>query len=52
MNSDNRANVTAEGVDLLDRMLRYDHYERLTAAEALSHAYFSESRFAEYLIIG
>lgn len=41
MTTDNKPNVTSEVIDLLDRLLRYDHYERLTAAEALSHAYFS-----------
>lgn len=42
MNADNKPNVTPEVIDLLDKLLRYDHYERFTAAEALSHAYFSE----------
>ena len=41
-NVDNRQNVSGEVIVLLERMLRYDHAERLTAAEALSHAYFSE----------
>ena len=41
MSTDNRPNVTTEVIDLLDKLLRYDHGERLTAAEALSHAYFS-----------
>lgn len=42
VNNENRANMSNEVVDLLDRLLRYDHCERLTAAEALSHAFFSE----------
>ncbi|KAH0524256.1 hypothetical protein TsFJ059_006787 [Trichoderma semiorbis] len=29
-----------EAVDLLDRLLRWDHKQRLTAAEALNYAYF------------
>lgn len=41
MTTDNKPNVTTEVIDLLDKLLRYDHGERLTAAEALSHAYFS-----------
>ena len=41
VNADNRANAGHEVLDLLDRLLRYDHCERLTAAEALSHTYFS-----------
>lgn len=41
MTTDNKPNITTEVIDLLDKLLRYDHTERLTAAEALSHAYFS-----------
>ena len=40
--TDNRPNASHEALDLLDKLLRYDHGERLTAAEALSHPYFSE----------
>jgi serine/threonine protein kinase len=29
-------------MDLLDKLLRYDHQQRLTAKEAQAHAYFSE----------
>ncbi|KAL6309380.1 kinase-like protein [Sparassis latifolia] len=39
--ADNRALVSHDSLDLLDRLLRYDHQERLTAAEAQSHAYFN-----------
>lgn len=28
-------------------MLRYDHWERVTAAEALAHPYFSKWRFSD-----
>lgn len=31
-------------IDLLDRLLRYDHQERLTAAEAMAHPYFEPVR--------
>ncbi|GJE99290.1 casein kinase II subunit alpha [Phanerochaete sordida] len=41
MTTDNKPNITTEVIDLLDKLLRYDHTERLTAAEALSHAYFN-----------
>ncbi len=37
--------VTGEALDLLDKLLRYDHAERLTAHEAQAHVYFSESYF-------
>lgn len=33
--------VTPEALDFLDNLLRYDHAERLTAREAMSHAYFA-----------
>lgn len=46
MTNDNKPNVTTEVIDLLDKLLRYDHLERLSAAEALSHAYFSMSHNA------
>ena len=39
--SENRMNVSHEAIDLLDKLLRYDHWERVTAAEAMAHAYFS-----------
>mmetsp|Transcript_8393 Transcript_8393/g.20924 ORF Transcript_8393/g.20924 Transcript_8393/m.20924 type:complete len:390 (-) Transcript_8393:266-1435(-) len=32
---------SAEAFDLLDRILRYDHHERLTCAEAMAHPYFA-----------
>ena len=41
MTTDNKANITTEVIDLLDKLLRYDHHSRLTAAEALAHSYFS-----------
>ncbi len=31
-----------QALDLLDRLLRYDHQERLTAAEAMQHPYFAD----------
>ncbi|PAA63986.1 hypothetical protein BOX15_Mlig012402g1, partial [Macrostomum lignano] len=33
--------VSAEAIDFLDRLLRYDHAERLTAREAMEHPYFT-----------
>ncbi|KAK7686325.1 hypothetical protein QCA50_010549 [Cerrena zonata] len=44
VNPENRPNVSNEALDLLDKLLRYDHWERVTAAEALAHAYFNNVR--------
>ncbi len=41
MTLDNRQNVSADGLDLLDKLLRYNPQERATAAEALAHSFFS-----------
>ncbi|KAI0075318.1 kinase-like protein [Panus rudis PR-1116 ss-1] len=41
---ENRLNVSSEALDLLDKLLRYDHWERLTAGEALAHTYFNNVR--------
>lgn len=40
MHSENQHLVSAEAVDFLDKLLRYDHQERLTAKEAMQHPYF------------
>jgi casein kinase II subunit alpha len=40
VNSDNQHLVSPEAIDFLDKLLRYDHYERLTAREAMDHPYF------------
>lgn len=36
--------ATLEALDFLDKCLRYDHQERLTAREAQAHAYFNSVR--------
>ena len=36
-----------EAVDFVSKLLRYDHQERLTAQEAMAHAYFAPIRSAE-----
>ncbi|KAF9578988.1 Casein kinase II subunit alpha [Lunasporangiospora selenospora] len=36
--------VNDESIDLLDKLLRYDHHERLTATEAIAHPYFDPVR--------
>jgi serine/threonine protein kinase len=38
--SDNKRCVSNEAIDLLDKLLRFDHQERLTAREAQQHPYF------------
>lgn len=32
--------VSNAAIDFLDKLLRYDHQERLTAEEAMNHVYF------------
>ncbi len=34
--------MSREALDLLDKLLRYDHRERLSAKEAMDHPYFCE----------
>ncbi|OAY67755.1 Casein kinase II subunit alpha [Ananas comosus] len=36
-----------KAIDFLDRLLRYDHQDRLTAREAMAHPYFQQVRAAE-----
>ena len=43
MHGENQHLVSAEALDFLDKLLRYDHQERLTAREAMEHQYFCES---------
>jgi casein kinase II subunit alpha len=40
INSDNQRFVSNEAIDFLDKLLRYDHQERLTPLEAMDHPYF------------
>lgn len=44
--SENKHLVSPEAMDFLDGLLRYDHQERLTAKEAMQHAYFAPVREA------
>jgi len=44
VNTDNQLHCTSDGFDLLEKLLRYDHCERLTAKEAQSHVYFNPVR--------
>ena len=47
LNPDNQHLVSPEAVDLLDKLLRYDHQERLSPTEAMQHPYFAPLRAAE-----
>ncbi|XP_061620783.1 casein kinase II subunit alpha'-like isoform X3 [Phyllopteryx taeniolatus] len=38
--TENQHLVSPEALDLLDKLLRYDHQQRLTALEAMKHPYF------------
>eukprot|EP00730_Choanoeca_flexa_P017684 TRINITY_DN8548_c0_g2_i3.p1 TRINITY_DN8548_c0_g2~~TRINITY_DN8548_c0_g2_i3.p1 ORF type:complete len:349 (+),score=78.19 TRINITY_DN8548_c0_g2_i3:165-1211(+) len=42
INAENRHLCTDEAVDLVDKLLRYDHQERLTAQEAMQHPFFKD----------
>ena len=40
INVENQHLVSEEGIDFVAKLLRYDHQERLTAREAMCHAWF------------
>lgn len=40
VNAENRLLAPSDALDLLDKLLRFDHQERLTAREAMAHPYF------------
>jgi len=44
--TENQHLVSPEAIDFLDKLLRFDHQERLTAVEAQAHAYFAPVREA------
>lgn len=50
--SENQHLVTDEALDFLNRLLRYDHAERLTAKEAQMHPYFAPVRQQESMKVG
>ncbi|KAL8794319.1 MAG: hypothetical protein Q9195_003145 [Heterodermia aff. obscurata] len=47
VNAENQRFVSNDAIDFLDKLLRYDHQERLTAMEAMAHPYFTPVRAAE-----
>jgi len=42
VNQDNKHRINIESLDIVDKLLRYDHTERLTATEAMAHPYFRD----------
>ena len=44
---ENQHLVTPEAIDLLDKLLRYDHQERLSPVEAMQHLYFAPVKAKE-----
>eukprot|EP00611_Tribonema_gayanum_P020525 TRINITY_DN375_c0_g2_i1.p5 TRINITY_DN375_c0_g2~~TRINITY_DN375_c0_g2_i1.p5 ORF type:complete len:148 (-),score=71.51 TRINITY_DN375_c0_g2_i1:316-759(-) len=44
VNSDNSELVSDAAFDLLSRMLRFDHQERISAKAAMAHAFFDDVR--------
>ncbi|KAI8048967.1 hypothetical protein BDF22DRAFT_239146 [Syncephalis plumigaleata] len=46
VNAENERYYSPEAIDFLDRLLRYDHQERLTPQEAMAHPYFEPVRNA------
>ena len=45
MTADNQKFTSPDALDFLDKLLRYDHQERLTAAEAMQHRYFGTNEW-------
>ncbi|KAF2468061.1 Pkinase-domain-containing protein [Lindgomyces ingoldianus] len=44
VNAENQRFVSHDAIDFLDKLLRYDHQDRLTAKEAMAHPYFAPVR--------
>ncbi len=51
VHSENQHLVSPEALDFLDKLLRYDHSERLTAREAMDHPYFCEYFYVMCVIL-
>ncbi|BGP10333.1 hypothetical protein JCM10049v2_006216 [Rhodotorula toruloides] len=45
--NENRKYLSNSAIDLIDRLLQYDHVARPTAAEAMQHPYFEQVRQAD-----
>ncbi|KAJ0555620.1 putative protein kinase CMGC-CK2 family [Helianthus annuus] len=50
MNADNQHLASPEAIDFLDKLLRYDHQDRLTAKEAMAHPYFRKQQDTDTVI--
>ncbi|TDL16241.1 Pkinase-domain-containing protein [Rickenella mellea] len=50
--TDNQRYIPNDAIDFLDKLLRYDHNDRLTAKEAMSHKYFVPVRIAAEVLRG
>jgi serine/threonine protein kinase len=48
--TDNKRCVSNEAIDLLDKLLRFDHQERLTAREAQDHPYFGQFQLSNSIV--
>jgi len=46
--TENQHLVSPEALDLLDKLLRYDHQQRLTATEAMEHPYFCKQHTPQH----
>jgi casein kinase II subunit alpha len=44
VNSENTALANKDALDLLNQMLKYDHFKRITPRDALEHAYCAPIR--------
>lgn len=44
INTDNQHLISEEFLDFIDKVLKFDHQERLTAKEAMAHPYFNPVR--------
>lgn len=42
--SENQKNCSNEALDFLDKLLRYDHQDRILPLEAMNHSYFDAVR--------
>ncbi|GAA5852816.1 hypothetical protein JCM5353_007629, partial [Sporobolomyces roseus] len=47
VNAENQRFISEEAIDLVDRLLTYDHVERPSAKEAMEHPYFHQVRQAD-----
>ena len=44
--------MSREALDLMDKLLRYDHRERLSAKEAMEHPYFCKDALCSVVSCG